>query len=106
MKSAFTLIEILIVVILLGILAAIVIPNFTGAGDEAAMNTCKSNQGTINTAAAVYRTAEGAFPADVAALVADGKLQSAPTCNGVAFTAINATGQTVCPNATATHVLP
>jgi general secretion pathway protein G len=33
-RSAFTLVEILIVVIILGILAAIVIPRFSGAADE------------------------------------------------------------------------
>ncbi len=36
MKHAFTLVEILIVVVIIGILAAIVIPQFTAAADEAA----------------------------------------------------------------------
>ena len=43
-RKAFTLIEILIVVVILGILAAVVIPQFTNAADEA-------NNGCPNAAA-------------------------------------------------------
>ncbi len=38
-RRAFTLVEILIVVVILGILAAIVVPRFVGARDEAAVGT-------------------------------------------------------------------
>jgi general secretion pathway protein G len=41
-RSGFTLVEILIVVIILGILAAIVIPKFTNASSEAKRNTLTS----------------------------------------------------------------
>ncbi len=41
-KRAFTLVEILIVVVILGILAAIVIPQFTSASEEAAANSTHS----------------------------------------------------------------
>ncbi|MHC4363321.1 MAG: type IV pilin protein, partial [Planctomycetota bacterium] len=38
-QSGFTLVEILIVVVILGILAAIVIPQFTDASTEAKMSS-------------------------------------------------------------------
>ena len=43
MRSAFTLIEILIVVILLGILAAIVVPMFTDAAEDTNIAACDTN---------------------------------------------------------------
>ena len=46
-KSAFTLVEILIVVIILGILAAIVIPQFTQASNDARTNSMRSDLQTV-----------------------------------------------------------
>jgi general secretion pathway protein G len=46
-KSGFTLVEILIVVIILGILAAIVIPQFTNASEDARKNSLTSQLQTI-----------------------------------------------------------
>jgi general secretion pathway protein G len=46
-KSGFTLVEILIVVIILGILAAIVIPQFTNASEDARKNSLTSQLQTV-----------------------------------------------------------
>jgi general secretion pathway protein G len=46
-KSGFTLVEILIVVIILGILAAIVIPQFTNASQDARKNSLTSQLQTV-----------------------------------------------------------
>ena len=46
-KKGFTLVEILIVVIILGILAAIVIPQFSQASTEARVSSLKTNLQTI-----------------------------------------------------------
>ena len=46
-KSGFTLVEILIVVIILGILAAIVIPQFTNASQDARKSSLTSQLQTI-----------------------------------------------------------
>jgi len=47
LRVAFTLIELLIVIVILGIIAAIVIPTFTGASDSAKENALKTNLSSI-----------------------------------------------------------
>ena len=51
LKKAFTLIEILIVVILLGILAAVVVPQFTDVSDNAQTQTDRTNVHSLRQAA-------------------------------------------------------
>ncbi|MFT3785242.1 MAG: prepilin-type N-terminal cleavage/methylation domain-containing protein [Tepidisphaeraceae bacterium] len=53
--KGFTLVEILIVVIILGILAAIVIPQFTSATTDARNNSASSLQNTIRSQLQLYR---------------------------------------------------
>src|SRR6185295_19535746 len=54
-KSGFTLVEILIVVIILGILAAIVIPQFTNASQDARKNSTTSLLQTIRSQIELYK---------------------------------------------------
>jgi general secretion pathway protein G len=99
-RTAFTLIEILIVVILLGILAAIVVPQFAESADEANQNACRQNMQTLRTQIELYRFRESGLPADIAAMVTGGYLQAAPTCptDQSAYTYTAATGAVACPN--------
>jgi prepilin-type N-terminal cleavage/methylation domain-containing protein len=62
MKTAFTLIEILIVVILLGVLAAIVVPQFAETTDDAKTSACRANEKAIVTACSLYRLKENVDP--------------------------------------------
>lgn len=54
-SKAFTLVEILIVVVILGILAAIVIPQFTNASEEAQGGNVKSQLQTIRSQIELFR---------------------------------------------------
>ena len=54
-RRAFTLIEILIVVVILGILAAIVIPQFTDASDQANVASMKSQLQTMRSQIELFR---------------------------------------------------
>jgi len=66
-KKGFTLVEILIVVIILGILAAIVIPQFTEASAEARVSNVMTNLQTIRSQLLLYKTQHlENYPADAA----------------------------------------
>ena len=54
-RSGFTLVEILIVVVILGILAAIVIPQFTGASTEAKEASLMSNLQAMRAQIELYK---------------------------------------------------
>jgi general secretion pathway protein G len=54
-KRGFTLVEILIVVVILGILAAIVVPQFTQASTEAKTNSLASNLQSIRSQIELYK---------------------------------------------------
>jgi len=61
-RKGFTLVEILIVVVILGILAAIVIPQFTNASEEARLSSLKSNLQSIRAQLQLYKMKNDTFP--------------------------------------------
>lgn len=63
-RSAFTLIEILIVVVILGIIAAIVSVRFTAAIDQAQVSAAQDQLKKIRTAVEMYHARYGAYPAE------------------------------------------
>ncbi|MEA2733721.1 MAG: ral secretion pathway protein [Humisphaera sp.] len=65
-KGGFTLVEILIVVIILGILAAIVIPQFTSASQDARRNSLTSQLQTLRSQLELYKLQHlDALPTDL-----------------------------------------
>ena len=79
-SKGFTLVELLIVVIILAILAAIIVPQFSAATDDANQSAFDSNVANLRAAIDLYRQQHGAYPGAVAA--------TSGTCvNGTAVTA-------------------
>ena len=66
-RNAFTLVEILIVVVILGILAAIVVPQFAGAVEDSAATTTQSELQKLRRAVEVFQVRnENTLPAVLA----------------------------------------
>lgn len=64
-EKGFTLVELMVVVIILGILVAIAIPIFNNVTGDAKAKVCASNIRTINGAINMYYANEGKYPDDI-----------------------------------------
>ena len=77
--EGFTLIELLIVIVILGILAAVVVFAVGGITDRGEENACRAERKTIEVALEAYYAQESAYPTGVAVLEAEGYLRDVPT---------------------------
>jgi prepilin-type N-terminal cleavage/methylation domain-containing protein len=64
-QGGFTLIELMIVIIILGVLAGIVIFSVRGITDRGNVAACKADLSAITTAVEAYRTQNPGFPPDL-----------------------------------------
>ena len=65
-RTAFTLIEILIVVVIMAILAATIIPQFTGSTEDAQVSTTQFNLNTLRAQIELYKAQHNGTPPGVA----------------------------------------
>jgi prepilin-type N-terminal cleavage/methylation domain-containing protein len=74
-SRGFTLIELMIVIVVIGILVAIAIPNFIGIRDRARVSSVKSNMHTIQVATEDFASRnDGVYPANAASVTTEGNL--------------------------------
>ena len=95
-KKGFTLIEILFVVIVIAILAAIAIPRIVTSTGTAKTNACKANQAIMNTQIEQYRLDNGSWPSALTTVTNSTTYfpDGAPTCPEGAFANYSMNGTT------------
>jgi len=71
-NSGFTLIEMLLVVVIIGILAAVVVPKFTTRSKDAQIAAAKASIESISLAVDMYEVDNGSYPASLQALITKG----------------------------------
>ncbi len=70
-KKGFTLVELLVVVLILGALAAIAIPRISQSAETAKINACKTNVDLINSQIELYYANKGEWPKKLDDIVDD-----------------------------------
>ena len=68
-RSGFTLIEIILVVVIIGILASIAIPHFSGKTEMAQFAQARSNIAVISSALDLYEISNGVYPSTLDTLL-------------------------------------
>lgn len=68
-NRGFTLLEALLVVFILGMIAALIVPRFLFAKESAAEKTCKNNIATLNTQVEKYQHDTGEWPDSIQNLI-------------------------------------
>jgi len=61
-KKAFSIVELMVVVIILGLLASVVVPNLIGKSDDAKKQLVKVQMGQLNESLKLFRLDMGRYP--------------------------------------------
>ncbi len=98
----FTLVELMIVVVIIGILLAAAVASYASATASAYRSTCLADQRTLEKAALLYHTVHGEYPPDLDALaplvIQEDATPTCPSDPDLEYTYDPASGSVSCPN--------
>lgn len=87
LQKGFTLVELLVVIVILGILAAVVVFAVNGISDRGQSAACKTDESTLRTAVEAYRAKNGAATNPTEAqLVTAGLLSTQSSYYNISYT--------------------
>lgn len=81
-RKGFTLVELLVVVLILGALAAIAVPRILGGATNAKINACKTNVDLLNSQIELYYANKDGWPGSLPIVTGDANYfpDGAPAC--------------------------
>ncbi len=97
--KGFTLVELLIVIVILGILATVTVFAVRGITDKGKQNSCDVEAKTIETAAEAYYAQEGQDAGDITSLFTAGFLKDDPSADWDYTAGTGTTSASVAPAA-------
>lgn len=105
-KGGFTLVEIMIVVAIIGLLAAVAIPNFMRARTTAQLNACIANLKQVDGAKTLWSLDTGSTSTPGWTDLVTAYLKKQPSCpTGSSYTINDLATDPVCNSGIATHKL-